>query len=62
MQDLIAIFADDNGKMTMPEIQCLCPDISCSTITKALNTLINKGAVLKNRSGRYSAYVYNHGH
>ncbi len=48
------------GKMTMVEIQGLCPDISYSTITKSLNALINKGTVLKIGGGRYSAYVYNH--
>jgi Fic family protein len=47
------------GKMTMEEIRNKCPDISYSTATKTLNSLIAEGKVLKIGGGRYSAYIYN---
>ena len=54
-----AILKNNLGKITMAELQNLCPDISYSTITKALTSLMGSGKVLKIGGGRYSAYIYN---
>jgi len=47
------------GRITMDELQDLCPDISYSTITKTLTSLMKSGKVKKIGGGRYSAYIYN---
>lgn len=54
-----SILKNKLGRITMAEIQDLCPDISYSTITKTLTALMNSGKVLKIGGGRYSAYIYN---
>lgn len=54
-----AILKNKLGRITMAELQELCPDISYSTITKTLTTLMDSGKVLKIGGGRYSAYIYN---
>ena len=47
------------GKITVAEIQSICPDISYSTITKTLTALMKVDKVLKVSGGRYSAYIWN---
>lgn len=47
------------GKITKAELMKKCPDISQTTIQRALNELIKSGEVLKIGGGRYSAYIWN---
>ncbi|MFA6309232.1 MAG: Fic family protein [Clostridia bacterium] len=47
------------GRITMSELQDLCPDISYSTITKTLTSLMKSGKLKKIGGGRYSAYINN---
>lgn len=53
-----AVLRDRPGKLTMEQIQAFCPDISYSTISKTLNTLIKEGKVQKVSGGRYTQYVW----
>lgn len=48
------------GKMTKTDIINLCPDISKTTIEKALSDLVKQKVILKIGNGRYTSYVYNH--
>lgn len=47
------------GKITKKEIMELCPDISQTTVEKALSDLTKQGAILKIGGGRYTKYVFN---
>ena len=49
------------GKITKKEILNLCPDISQTTVEKALADLIKQGTILKIGGGRYTQYVFNRG-
>ena len=46
------------GKITKKEIVELCPDISPTTIEKALAGLVKQGLILKIGNGRYTKYIY----
>jgi Uncharacterized conserved protein len=47
------------GKITKKEILNLCPDISQTTVEKALADLLKEGIILKIGGGRYTQYVFN---
>lgn len=47
------------GKVTKKEIMDACPDISATTIEKALGDLVKNGTILKLGNGRGTGYVYN---
>lgn len=49
------------GKITKKEIMELCPDISQTTVEKALSDLVKQGIILKIGGGRYTQYVFNRG-
>lgn len=47
------------GKITKAEILAQCPDISQTTIQRALNDLIKSGEIIKIGGGRYTSYTWN---
>ena len=47
------------GKITKTEIMQQCPDISQTTIQRALNDLIKSGEIIKIGGGRYTSYTWN---
>lgn len=47
------------GKVTKRDIMDACPDISATTIEKALGDLVKNGTILKLGNGRGTGYVYN---
>lgn len=49
------------GKITKKEIMELCPDISQTTVKKALSDLVKQGIILKIGGGRYTQYVFYRG-
>ena len=49
------------GKITKTEIMHQCPDISQTTIQRALNDLVKTGEVIKIGGGRYTSYTWNRG-
>ena len=46
-------------KISKKQITEICPDISVTTIEKALNELINEELILKIGDGRYTSYIIN---
>lgn len=48
------------GKVTKAEIATLCPDISVTTIEKALSDLLKEGYIIKVGASRNTAYIRNH--
>ena len=48
------------GKVTKKDIMDACPDISATTIEKALGELVKDGTIIKIGNGRGTGYVYNH--
>jgi predicted HTH transcriptional regulator len=50
---------DHLGKITKAEIMTRCPDISQTTIQRALNDLVKSGEILKIGGGRYTSYTWN---
>lgn len=54
------IFTNKVGKISKSEIAILCPDISITTIEKALADLLKEGYILKVGAGRSTAYIRNH--
>lgn len=46
------------GKITEKEIMDICPDISQTTVEKALSDLIKQDAILKIGGGRYTQYIF----
>ena len=48
-----------DGKITKAEIMAQCPDISQTTIQRALNDLVKSGEVIKIGGGRYTSYTWN---
>lgn len=46
------------GKVTKKDIMDACPDISVTTIEKALGELVKDGAIIKIGNGRGTKYVY----
>ena len=53
------IIHDHLGKITKAEIMTRCPDISQTTIQRALNDLVKSGEILKIGGGRYTSYTWN---
>lgn len=47
------------GKVTKKDIMDACPDISATTIEKALGDLVRNGVIIKIGNGRGTGYVYN---
>lgn len=47
------------GKITKTEIMEKCPDISQTTVQRALNDLQKKNEIIKISGGRYTAYIWN---
>lgn len=47
------------GKVTKKDIMDACPDISATTIEKALGDLVKNGTIIKVGNGRGTGYVYN---
>lgn len=47
------------GKITKTEIMQQCPDISQTTIQRALNDLVKSGEIIKIGGGRYTSYTWN---
>lgn len=47
------------GKITKAEIMQQCPDVSQTTIQRALNDLTKSGEVIKIGGGRYTSYTWN---
>ena len=54
-----AIIENKLGKTTKKEIMNHCPDISQTTVEKALSDLVKQGVILKIGGGRYTQYVFN---
>ena len=46
-------------KVTKQEILLECPDISETTVQRALNDLLKKGKIIKISGGRYTSYTWN---
>lgn len=53
------IFTNKIGKLTKSELARLCPDISVTTIEKALSDLVKEGYIIKIGVGRTTSYVRN---
>lgn len=47
------------GKVTKKDIMDACPDISATTIERALGDLVKDGTIIKLGNGRGTGYVYN---
>lgn len=54
-----AVIENKIGKITKKEIMNLCPDISQTTVEKALSDLVKQNVILKIGGGRYTEYTYN---
>lgn len=54
------IFTTKLGKVTKAEIATLLPDISVTTIEKALSDLLKEEYIIKVGAGRKTAYIRNH--
>lgn len=55
------IFDRKSGRISKADILTQCPDISMTTIEKALSELVKEKYILKVGSGRATAYTKNHG-
>ena len=53
------IIKGHRNKITKTEIMQQCPDISQTTIQRALNDLVKSGEVIKIGGGRYTSYTWN---
>lgn len=53
------IIHDHLGRITKTEIMAQCPDISQTTIQRALNDLVKSGEIIKIGGGRYTSYTWN---
>ncbi len=47
------------GKITKTEIMQQCPDVSQTTVQRALNDLVKSGEIIKIGGGRYTSYTWN---
>ena len=47
------------GPITKAEIMVQCPDVSQTTIQRALNDLTKSGEIIKIGGGRYTSYTWN---
>lgn len=50
---------DTLGKITKQQILEKCPDISDTTVQRALNSLLKNNKIIKISGGRYTSYVWN---
>lgn len=53
------VIEDTFGKITKQQIIEKCPDISNTTVQRALNALLKKGKIIKISGGRYTSYIWN---
>lgn len=53
------IVQDNLGKITKQQIIEKCPDISDTTVQRALNSLLKNNKIIKISGGRYTSYVWN---
>ena len=53
------IIRETLSKVTKQEILEQCPDISETTVQRALNDLLKKGKIIKISGGRYTSYTWN---
>ena len=53
------IIEDTLGKITKQQILEKCPDISDTTVQRALNQLLKNKKIIKISGGRYTSYVWN---
>ena len=53
------IIEDTLGRVTKQDILEKCPDISETTVQRALNDLLKKGKIIKISGGRYTSYTWN---
>lgn len=56
---ILLLIEKNISKISKKQIMEICPDISISTIEKALNDLINEELILKIGDGRYTSYIIN---
>lgn len=56
---ILLLIEKNISKMSKKQIMETCPDISISTIEKALNELLNEELILKIGDGRYTSYIIN---
>ena len=54
-----AVIENKLGKIAKKEIMNHCPDISQTTVEKALSDLVKQGVILKIGGGRYTQYAFN---
>lgn len=47
------------GKITKTEIMAQCPDVSQTTVQRALNDLLSNNEIIKLGGGRYTSYIWN---
>ena len=47
------------GKITKAEIMAQCPDVSQTTVQRALNDLLKSNEIIKIGGGRYTSYIWN---
>lgn len=53
------VIKETMGKITKAEIMAKCPDISHTTVQRALKELQENGEIIKIGGGRYTSYVWN---
>jgi len=56
---ILLLIEKNISKISKKQITEICPDISVTTIEKALNELINEELILKIGDGRYTSYIIN---
>jgi len=56
---ILLLIEKNISKISKKQINEICPDISVTTIEKALNELINEELILKIGDGRYTSYIIN---
>lgn len=56
---ILLLIEKNISKISKKQITEICPDISVTTIEKALNELINEEFILKIGDGRYTSYIIN---
>lgn len=52
-------YPEISAKLLTPEIMQQCPDVSQTSIQRALNDLVKSGEVIKIGGGSYTAYTWN---
>lgn len=53
------VIRNNTGRITKTEIMDQCPDISQTTVQRALNDLLKREEIVKIGGGRYTAYIWN---